>query len=47
MVRVREPELKFWTDEGIMSRAPKDAQPFFQLAQAAAKAYEKKLDPFA
>ena len=38
---VAETELKFWTDEGIASRAPKDFQPFFAMAQGAAKPYAK------
>ena len=36
---VTEAEHAFWTDEGIMSRAPKDVQVFFQAAQAAVKPY--------
>jgi glyoxylase-like metal-dependent hydrolase (beta-lactamase superfamily II) len=36
----------FWTDEGITSRAPADAQQFFKLAQASVKPYEKQLQLF-
>jgi glyoxylase-like metal-dependent hydrolase (beta-lactamase superfamily II) len=36
-------EHAFWTDEGITSRAPAEAQPFFKAAQAAVKPYEKQL----
>jgi glyoxylase-like metal-dependent hydrolase (beta-lactamase superfamily II) len=36
-------EHAFWTDEGITSRAPADAQKFFRIAQAAVKPYEKQL----
>ena len=45
-VLVRDEELKFWTDEGIASRAPAEAQPFFKLASNAAKAYAKSTKPF-
>ena len=44
---VAEPELKFWTDEGIASRAPKDFQPFFKMAQGAAAPYAKVTRTFA
>ncbi|QCI68980.1 MBL fold metallo-hydrolase [Phreatobacter stygius] len=32
-------EYGFWTDQAIMSQAPKDVQAFFQMAQAAVKPY--------
>jgi glyoxylase-like metal-dependent hydrolase (beta-lactamase superfamily II) len=34
-------EWKFWSDEGIASRAPKDFQPMFAAAQSAGRSYEK------
>jgi glyoxylase-like metal-dependent hydrolase (beta-lactamase superfamily II) len=40
---VGDKEYAFWTDEGITSRAPTDAQKFFKIAQAAVKPYEKRL----
>ncbi len=36
---VGEAEYAFWTDQGIMSRAPVDFQPFFKGAQDAVKPY--------
>ncbi len=42
MLLVGEKEHAFWTDEGIASRAPADAQKFFKMAQAAIKPYEKR-----
>jgi glyoxylase-like metal-dependent hydrolase (beta-lactamase superfamily II) len=33
----------FWTDEGIASRAPADAQKFFKIAQDSVKPYGKQL----
>jgi glyoxylase-like metal-dependent hydrolase (beta-lactamase superfamily II) len=36
----------FWTDEGITSRAPADAQKFFKIAQDSVKPYEKQLQLF-
>ncbi len=39
---VGDKEHAFWTDEGIASRAPAEAQKFFKMAQAAIKPYEKR-----
>lgn len=36
---VAEAEYAFWTDDGILSRAPAGVQPFFHMARAAAKPY--------
>lgn len=36
---VAEAEYAFWTDDGILSRAPAGMQPFFHMARAAAKPY--------
>jgi glyoxylase-like metal-dependent hydrolase (beta-lactamase superfamily II) len=38
-VVVAEAEHAFWLNDGIMSQAPKDVQPFFQMARAAVKPY--------
>jgi glyoxylase-like metal-dependent hydrolase (beta-lactamase superfamily II) len=40
---VSEKDHAFWTDEGIMSRAPESAQKFFKIAQGAVKGYAKSL----
>lgn len=39
-------EYAFWTDEGIASRAPKEAQPFFKMAQSAMAAYKGRTEQF-
>jgi glyoxylase-like metal-dependent hydrolase (beta-lactamase superfamily II) len=36
----------YWTDEGITSRAPADAQKFFKIAQDSVKPYGKQLQLF-
>lgn len=43
---VHEKEHAFWTDEGIASRAPKDSQQFFQVAQNAVKPYAARTEKF-
>ncbi len=43
---VPEAEAAFWLDEGIMSRAPADFQPFFKMAQSAAKPYAGRMRKF-
>lgn len=43
---VNAAEMKFWWDDGIMSRAGKDAQGFFQAARASSKPYEKATRTF-
>jgi glyoxylase-like metal-dependent hydrolase (beta-lactamase superfamily II) len=35
-VMVSAPEAAFWLDDAIKAKAPKDAQPFFDMAKAAA-----------
>jgi glyoxylase-like metal-dependent hydrolase (beta-lactamase superfamily II) len=45
-MQVGEADLKFWTDEGQLSRAPGDAKKFFQFAQAVAAAYKGRVRPF-
>lgn len=42
-ILVDEAEFKFWTDEGALSRAPAEAKKFFQIAQAAVKPYEGRV----
>lgn len=42
-VIVAEAEVAFWTDAGVMSRAPAEAQPFFRMAQAAIAPYGSRL----
>jgi len=39
-------EMKFWWDDGIMSRAKKEDQFFFQAARGASKPYEKAVRTF-
>jgi len=39
-------EMKFWWDDGIMSRAKKEDQFFFQAARGASKPYEKAARTF-
>ncbi len=43
---VHEKEHAFWTDEGIASRAPKEFQPFFKVAQDAVKPYAARTQRF-
>ncbi len=43
---VGDKEYAFWTDEGIMSRAPAEGQKFFKIAQDAVKPYQKSLQLF-
>jgi glyoxylase-like metal-dependent hydrolase (beta-lactamase superfamily II) len=38
-VHVAEPEYAFWTSAEIAGKAPKEAKPFFDIAQAAVKPY--------
>jgi glyoxylase-like metal-dependent hydrolase (beta-lactamase superfamily II) len=38
---VSEPEWKFWSDESIAAKAPKEVKPFFKIATDAGKAYGK------
>lgn len=38
-----KPELAFWTDDGIMSRAPKEVHPFFEAARADVAPYKGKI----
>jgi glyoxylase-like metal-dependent hydrolase (beta-lactamase superfamily II) len=40
---VNDKEYAFWTDEGTASRAPADAQKFFQIARSSVKPNEKRL----
>ena len=42
-VVVSEAEVKFWRDDAIMGAAPAEAQPFFEAARTAFKAYEGNL----
>jgi glyoxylase-like metal-dependent hydrolase (beta-lactamase superfamily II) len=43
---VSEAEWKFWSDESIAAKAPKEAQPFFKFATDAGKAYGKAMRHF-
>ncbi|WP_119271930.1 MBL fold metallo-hydrolase [Taklimakanibacter deserti] len=43
---VSETEWKFWSDESIAAKAPKEAQPFFKFATDAGKAYGKAMRLF-
>ena len=43
---VAEAEWKFWSDESIAGKAPKEAKPFFKIATDAGKAYGKSLRLF-
>jgi glyoxylase-like metal-dependent hydrolase (beta-lactamase superfamily II) len=43
---VAEAEWKFWSDESIAAKAPKQMQPFFKAATDAGKAYGKSLRLF-
>lgn len=43
---VAESEWKFWSDDSIAGKAPKEAQPFFKIATDAGKAYGKALRLF-
>lgn len=43
---VAEAEWKFWSDDSIASKAPKEAQPYFKMATDAAEPYAKSLRLF-
>ena len=45
-VVVAEPEIAFWSDDGMLARAPADAKPFFEGARAAVKPYAGRLRRF-
>ncbi|NGO53571.1 MBL fold metallo-hydrolase [Mesorhizobium camelthorni] len=42
-VVVSTPELAFWNDDGVMSRAPTEMKPFFDMARKAIVPYEGKV----
>ncbi|HRE20914.1 MAG TPA: MBL fold metallo-hydrolase [Rhabdaerophilum sp.] len=46
VLAVHEREHAFWTDAGIASRAPKEFQPFFKIAQDALKPYAARTQRF-
>jgi len=43
---VHEADVAFWTDPAMRAQAPAEAHPFFDLAQAALKAYEGRVRTF-
>lgn len=43
---VAETEWKFWSDDSIASKAPKEVQPYFKMATDAAQPYAKSLRLF-
>lgn len=45
-VLVAEPELRFWTDTGLPSRAPEAMQAMIRIANAVVQAYRGQLTPF-
>lgn len=40
---VAAPELAFWKDDGMMSRAPAEAKPFFEIARKSIAPYESRI----
>jgi glyoxylase-like metal-dependent hydrolase (beta-lactamase superfamily II) len=45
-VVVAEREVAFWSDDGMLARAPVDAKPFFEAARAAIKPYAGRVRRF-
>ncbi|RKE73175.1 MBL fold metallo-hydrolase [Pseudorhodoplanes sinuspersici] len=45
-VFVSEPELRFWTDGGLPSRAPEAMQPMIRIANAVLRAYGNRVTSF-